>query len=102
MAVEAVDEQQTAWGKVAFRIDGLLEYSRIAARRLAALITSMENRVPRGPPDFEMGPRPHGIYVHYDGNTGPPPREPSWQTSLLGKIVAPLIVLGIPAILVTL
>jgi len=82
------------------RIDGLLERSQMAARHLAALIMKMENRIPRGPPDYQMGPAP-GVYIDY-GDRRPPSQEPSWQNSLLGKIVAPLIVLGIPAILVTL
>jgi len=94
----AVDEQQTAWGKLEFRVSGLLDRSVMAAKRIAALITRMENR---GPPDYEQ-PR---ITVNYGDSTErfyPPSRDPSWQNSLLGKIVAPLIVIGIPAILATL
>ncbi len=83
------------------RIDGLLDRSLTAAKHLAALITRMENRENRGPPDYEQ-PR---ITVNYGDSTErfyPPSREPSWQNTLLGKIVAPLIVMGIPAILATL
>jgi hypothetical protein len=83
-------------GAIQFRVHGLLDRTLIAAKRLAALITKMENReygAPPGPPDYPQAP-----WVNYGGNQ----QEPSWQTSLLGKIIAPLIVIGIPAILATL
>ena len=97
MAEGVVDESKQLSKLTALwlRIDGLLERSMRIARAMAALITRMENR---GPPDFEV-PR---ITVNYGDNTErfyPPSKEPSWQNSLLGKIVAPLIVIGIPAIL---
>ena len=93
-AKQTLTKQAAIW----FRIDGLLDRLLTALKHLAALIVRMESRSARGPPDFEMGP---GVYVDY-GDRRLPPQEPSWQNSLLGKIVAPLIVLGIPAILVTL
>ena len=87
---------QTTAVKVAtlwLRIDGLLDRSVMAARHLAALITRMENRVPRGPSDYADVPR--GIYVNYGASGGPSPnREPSWQ-GYLAKIVAVLIASGI-------
>jgi hypothetical protein len=100
MAEGVVDEQQnlTKLAALWLRIDGLLDRSVMAAKHMAGLITTMENR---GPPDYEQ-PR---ITVNYGDSTErfyPPSRDPSWQNSLLGKIVAPLIVMGIPAILATL
>jgi hypothetical protein len=94
----AVDEQHTAWGKAEFRVHGLLDRSVAAAKRVAELITRMESREhgpPPGPPDYPLpNPAPWVNYGHQ--------QEPSWQSSLLGKIIAPLIVIGIPAILATL
>jgi hypothetical protein len=87
-------KQAAVW----FRIDGLLDRLLTALKHLAALIVRMENRIPRGPSDY-ANENSKGIYVDY---RGPTPPEPSWQTTLLGKIVAPLIVIGIPAILAAL
>jgi hypothetical protein len=86
-------------GVIQFRIHGILDRMLAAAKNLAALITRMESRTVRGPPDYEMGTRPPGVYVRYDGNApGPPPtQEPSWQKAISG-IVGALIVVGIPAI----
>lgn len=96
-------------GAIQFRVHGLLDRMLAAlkhlaslVRQLAALITRMENRMqgpPQGPPDYP--PNQGSWWVQY-GDREPTPREPPWQNSLLSKIVAPLIVLGIPAILVTL
>ncbi len=86
-------------GAIQFRIHGILDRMQAAAKRLVELITRMESRIPRGPTDFER--EPQRFYLDYSGGRGPTP-EPSWQTSLLGKIVAPLIVIGIPAILAAL
>ena len=85
-------KQATLW----LRIDGLLERSQMAARHLAALITRMENRTHRGPPDYETNV-PTQPYVVYGGHMGPPAREPSWQKYALG-IVAVVVGLGIPSI----
>ncbi len=98
-AVKVITKQAALW----FRIDGLIDRLLTAVKHLAALITSMENRIPRGPPDYEFPPPQ--ITVRYEGNTGPSSpnlKEPSWQNSLLGKIIALLIVAGIPSILVAL
>jgi hypothetical protein len=78
------------------RIDGLLDRSLTAAKHMAGLITRMENRTHRGPPDYEMGPNPQP-YVVYGGHIGPPAKEPSWQKYALG-IVAVVVGLGIPSI----
>lgn len=82
-------------GVIQFRVHGLLDRMLAAARHLAALITKMENRTHRGPPDFEMGPNPQP-YVVYGGHIGPT-RDPSWQKYALG-IVAVVVGLGIPSI----
>jgi len=79
------------------RIDGLLDRSLTAAKRMANLITKMESHRPRrGPPDYEtVNPQP---YVVYGGHIGPPTtREPSLQKYALG-IVAVVVGLGIPSI----
>src|SRR6185295_18504793 len=79
-----------------FRIHGILDRMLAAVNSLAALITRMENRTHRGPPDYEMGPNPQP-YVVYGGHIGQPPKEPSWQKYALG-IVAVVVGLGIPSI----
>lgn len=80
-------KQAAVW----FRIDGLLDRLLTALRHLAALIVSMENRIPRGPTDYETE-NSRGVYVKYEGR-----QEPSWQ-GYLAKMVAVLITSGVGAL----
>jgi hypothetical protein len=85
-------------GAIQFRVHGLLDRVLAAVKSLAALITRMESRSARGPPDFEMGNRRPGIYLDYSGGQGPAPtREPSWQKAIVG-LAGALVVVGIPSI----
>jgi len=76
-----------------FRIHGLLDRLLTVAKHLAALITRMESRIPRGPPDYEVGARPPWVTVNYEGGPAPT-QEPSWQ-EYLTRIVAILIASGL-------
>jgi hypothetical protein len=86
-------------GAIQFRVHGLLDRMLAAVKHLAALIArmEMENRAHGshpGPPDYPQAP-----WVYYGDQRPNREEEPSWRKSLLGSIVAPLIVLGVPAIL---
>ncbi len=95
-APTAADSTRTTLSKLAaiwFRIHGLLDRLLTAAKHLAALITSMENRVHGPPPDYPPNQAP---WVYY-GEREPSPREPPWQNKVL-SIVGTLLVAGILAI----
>lgn len=89
-------------GAIQFRVHGLLDRILAAVKSLAALITRMENRAPGPPPGPADYPPPNQAPWVYYGDREPTPREPSWLKPLFTLIVAPLIVLGIPSILITL
>jgi hypothetical protein len=104
-APTTADSARTTVTKLAalwFRTHGLHDRLQTVAKHLAALITRMESRIPRGPPDFEMGPRP-GIYLDYSGGPSPAPtQEPPWQAPILKilmMIICPLIVVGLPTLI---